>query len=353
MEFHDAANLFPMMTGDDYRALRDDIAANGLLEPITLYTGEILDGRNRYTACLELGIDPTYDEYKGNDPIRYVISKNLQRRHLTSSQRAVIALEVEKILGERARERQGTRTDLFQIIEKSEPVHAADQAAQLLNTNRQYVSDAKKIAQEAPDLLPKIASGELTIPKAKFALAERNKIERPELPTDGKYRVIYADPPWSYGNTMPEYMGVQDHHYPLMTMQEICDLPVKDIAEDNAVLFLWVTSPILEDAFQVIKAWGFKYKASFVWDKVKHVMGHYNSVRHELLLVCVRGSCQPDVRQLFDSVYSEDRTEHSKKPDYFRNVIDTIYPTGNRIELFARQKTKGWDIYGNEYTGIP
>ena len=165
---------------------------------------------------------------------------------------------------------------------------------------------------------------------------------------DGKYRVIYADPPWSYGNTQPDYHGVQDDHYPTMSIREICNLPILELAEDNAVLFLWVTSPILAEAFQIIRSWDFEYKASFVWDKVKHNMGHYNSVRHEFLLICVRGSCRPDVLKLFDSVYSEERTEHSVKPEYFRGMIDTLYPHGRRIELFARKKTEGWDVYGND-----
>lgn len=181
----------------------------------------------------------------------------------------------------------------------------------------------------------------------RVARANNSEINPPEL-REGKYRVIYADPPWKYGNTMPDYMGVQDDHYKLMTIQEICSLPIRSIAEDDAVLFIWVTSPILEESFKVINAWGFEYKASFVWDKVKHNMGHYNSVRHELLLVCTRGSCQPDVQKLFDSVVTEERTEHSKKPETFRSIIDTIYPYGNRIELFAREKINGWNSYGNE-----
>ena len=96
------------------------------------------------------------------------------------------------------------------------------------------------------------------------------------------------------------------------------------------------------------KAWGFEYKTHFVWDKVKHNMGHYSSVRHELLFVCVRGSCQPDVRKLFDSVYSEERTEHSRKPQKFREIIDEIYPNGARVELFARRPADGWEVWGNE-----
>ena len=98
----------------------------------------------------------------------------------------------------------------------------------------------------------------------------------------------------------------------------------------------------------MINAWGFKYKASFVWDKIAHNMGHYNSVRHEFLLVCVKGSCQPDVRKLFDSVVSVERTEHSKKPEAFREIIDAIYTQGARVELFARQAAVGWERWGYE-----
>lgn len=189
---------------------------------------------------------------------------------------------------------------------------------------------------------------ELTTAGVLRVAREINKENNPPLMPTDKYRVIYADPPWKYGNTMPDYFSEQADHYKLMTIKELCEMPINEIVENNAVLFLWVTSPILEESFQIINAWGFKYKSSFVWDKVKHNMGHYNSVRHEFLLVCVRGSCQPDVQRLFDSVHTEERTEHSKKPEHFRQVIDTIYPHGKRIELFAREKTEGWDVYGNE-----
>lgn len=168
-----------------------------------------------------------------------------------------------------------------------------------------------------------------------------------ELPT-GKYRIIYADPPWSYGNDRTFYGGDQISHYPSMTIEDLCKMPIVNIAEDNSVLFLWVTSPILQESFEVINAWGFKYKSSFVWDKIKHNMGHYNSVRHELLLICTKGSCLPDNSKLIDSVISIERTEHSEKPEEFRNIIDTLYTYGNRIELFARKKTEGWEVFGNE-----
>ena len=164
--------------------------------------------------------------------------------------------------------------------------------------------------------------------------------------TENKYRVIYADPPWSYGDKQDtEKLGGAVKHYPTMSIEELCNLPIP--AEDNAVLFMWVTSPLLEECFEVINAWGFKYKSSFVWDKVAHNMGHYNSVRHEFLLICTKGSCTPDIPKLFDSVVSIERTEHSRKPPEFREMIDTLYPAGGRLELFAREETEGWDVWGN------
>jgi len=114
------------------------------------------------------------------------------------------------------------------------------------------------------------------------------------------------------------------------------------------VLFMWVTSPLLEESFQVIRAWGFEYKTSMVWDKVAHNVGNYVSVRHEFLLIATRGTA-PKVPRLVDSVYEEERTEHSRKPAYFRQLIDELYPEGKRVELFARGSLPdGWDAWGNE-----
>jgi len=174
-----------------------------------------------------------------------------------------------------------------------------------------------------------------------------------------KYKIIYTDPPWSYNDKQnTTLLGGAVKHYSLMSIKELCDLPIKELAEKDAVLFIWVTSPLLEDVFDIIKAWGFKYKSSFVWDKEEHNMGHYNSVRHEFLLIATRGSCTPEVKKLFDSVVSIPRTIHSEKPAYFREIINTLYPTGNRVELFARKNNdkdlfgnnsfEKWDTWGNE-----
>ena len=170
-----------------------------------------------------------------------------------------------------------------------------------------------------------------------------------------KYAVIYADPPWQYtsgdqhGNEEQE--TVLEDHYPSMSLRDICSLPQAKLAATDCVLFMWCTSPTLEEAFDVINAWGFKYKASMVWDKVAHNVGHYVSVRHELLLICTKGTA-PKVPKLVDSVYVEERTEHSRKPAYFKDLIAELYPTGKRIEFFCRGDAgDGWDAWGNEANG--
>lgn len=164
---------------------------------------------------------------------------------------------------------------------------------------------------------------------------------------EGKWDVLYVDPPWEYGDK-GGYVAV-DLQYPTMSIGELCKMKVRDIAADNAILFLWVTSPILPECFPVVEAWGFKYKASFVWDKVQPNWGHYNSVRHEFLLVCIRGVFLPEGENSHDSVVSIKRPgRHSEKPEYFRGLIERMYPNSKKIELFARNYHKGWTSWGDE-----
>ncbi|MHA1370523.1 MAG: MT-A70 family methyltransferase [Promethearchaeota archaeon] len=197
---------------------------------------------------------------------------------------------------------------------------------------------------------------ELTSAGLLYYAQEEKSIDSPPIPKN-VYRIIYADPPWKY--TEQGLTGVSDSyhrgdeygnipkHYKPMTIKELCNMKMPK-TEDNAVLFLWVTWPFLEKSFKVIEAWGFKYKTGIVWDKIKHNFGYYVSVRSELLLICTKGSCTPDVKVLHDNVVSIERTKHSEKPERFREIIDEIYPKGNRIELFARKKVKNWDAWGLE-----
>jgi N6-adenosine-specific RNA methylase IME4 len=176
-------------------------------------------------------------------------------------------------------------------------------------------------------------------------------------PLEGTYRILYADPPWKYhGLNQADEYGHAERHYECLDDKQLCDYrpgdgnkTVKELTDDNAVLFIWVTSPLLERCFPIIRAWGFQYKASFVWDKVRHNIGFYNSVRHELLLVATKGSCKPDIAKLVDSVQSIKRSaKHSEKPQEFYAIIEGMYDYGRKLELFSRCAREGWDSEGDE-----
>jgi hypothetical protein len=180
MEFSSVANLFPLMSDEEFAALKDDIRQHGQHEPIWTYEGKIIDGRNRYRACSELGIEPITQDWDGDGSIvDFVVSCNLHRRHLNSGQKAVLSLAIEKHLAREAKARQGTRTDIGQKIDGSSG-RADEQAAALVGTNRQYVSDAKAIQMRAPALLPLVRNGELTIQDAK-ALSDWSEESRVKI----------------------------------------------------------------------------------------------------------------------------------------------------------------------------
>lgn len=254
------------------------------------------------------------------------------------------------------------------------PIETRKEIAKIANVSHDTIMRVKKIeATATPEIKAAVLSGEksineaykeikatekkeeLTEKKAEYEARIEEKAENTQsvdiYTTENKFRVIYADPAWSYNDKQDTpTLGGAIKHYDTMSTEEICDLPIKDVAEKDSVLFLWVTSPLLTDGLEVIKSWGFKYKSSFIWDKVGHVMGHYNSVRHEFLLIATKGSCTPDVKNLIDSVVSIEKTNrHSEKPKEFREIIDKLYTHGERIELFCRANNdKKWHVWGNE-----
>ena len=171
-----------------------------------------------------------------------------------------------------------------------------------------------------------------------------------------KYSVIYADPPWSYRTWSKKGNGRSaESHYPTMSLNDICVLPVADIADKDCALFLWATFPNLHEAFEVIKAWGFEYKTvAFCWVKRNKKspswfvgLGHWTRANAEICLLATRGKPQrisKSVRQIVDTPIER----HSKKPDEVRNRIVELMGDVPRIELFAREQSQGWDVFGNE-----
>lgn len=376
--------VMPDLTPIEYEALKADIAQRGVLVAVEMdEAGELLDGHHRVRAWNELraeGVDvPEYprmvrkgmsEEQKRN----HARSLNVLRRQLTREQRADVM---------RAMRADGaTYQEIAAAVGVSHPTAMAatrdvivnpyieNSRGQVRPASYEKRADPRRYAWEfgisestytpgAAVVLDPVAA----VAQVREADTERReqkradrmadyqaKAEAPALP-DTKYRIIYCDPPWKYDDTgvttSPSYGGTK-WHYPSMTVEELCALPVGAMADADSVLFMWATSPKLPEALRIIEAWGFDYKTSFVWDKVKHNFGYYNSVRHEFLLIAGRGRSTPDTKTLYDSVQTIERTEHSVKPEEFRAIIDDLYPVGRRIELFARREAAGWERWGNE-----
>ena len=183
-----------------------------------------------------------------------------------------------------------------------------------------------------------------------------------------KYQIIYADPPWKYKTTQHQgaksgyrnqgylkyhnevYQKGAKNQYSCMGMEELKELPIESISDNNCLLFLWVCSPLLKQGIEVGESWGFEYKTiAFVWYKQIHNPGFYTMSECEIVLVFKKGNIpQPRGLRNIRQFWAENRTKHSQKPNEIRNRITKMFPTQNKIELFARQKTEGWDVWGNE-----
>ncbi len=170
-----------------------------------------------------------------------------------------------------------------------------------------------------------------------------------------KYNIIYADPPWLYDNQKnndPKMGGIT---YSVMSLEDIKSLPVQQITEKNCALFLWATMPKLQEALDVIKAWGFSYRTcAFTWVKqnpsgkgIYSGLGHWTNGNAELCLFAKKGSPKRLAKNIKQIILSP-RSRHSEKPEEVRNRIVSLLGDLSRIELFARKRVKGWDSWGNE-----
>jgi N6-adenosine-specific RNA methylase IME4 len=185
----------------------------------------------------------------------------------------------------------------------------------------------------------------------------------PTLP-DKRFDIIYTDPPWHYGGKLQFdktsksadkidlsrniFISAAEFKYPTLKTSQMMSLPVQDIAKDDCLLFMWATNPHLAQAIDLGQSWGFKYKTvAFVWDKMAHNPGQYTLSNCELCLVFKRGKIPKprgarNIRQLIRSP----RRTHSMKPDQVRHAIEDMFPTQERIEMFARDAVKGWARWG-------
>jgi N6-adenosine-specific RNA methylase IME4 len=173
------------------------------------------------------------------------------------------------------------------------------------------------------------------------------------------YRTILADPPWKYTNVSPPCLPEKqpqtcliEYYYPTLTLPEIKALPVWDMGERDSVLFLWATTPMLPEAFDVMRSWGWKYKTLITWHKTdRDCMGYWFRTCTEHLLVGVRGKVRA-FRSMQRNIIECQRGKHSEKPEMSYALIERVAPEP-RLELFARRARLGWDVWGNEVDSDP
>ena len=369
--------LIPPLTNEEYKQLEDNCLEEGIREKIILWNNYIIDGHNRYKIAKQWNLEfqTEIKNFSSEEAVKeWMILNQFGRRNLSNYQRSVLALQLEDVFRVKAKEKQKEAGGAVPQISAKAPIETRKELSKVAAVSHDTIAKVKKIQEKAPEeIKAKLRTGEVSINAAYKEIKKEEKKEELQMKkneyekrvenktnnefkidinnTKETFRVIYADPAWSYNDKQnTPQLGGANKHYDTMTLKSLCELPVKNIAEKDSVLFLWVTSPLLEDSFKVVNSWGFKYKTSFIWDKVKHNMGHYNSVRHEILLVCTKGSCTPDNKKLYNSVQSIERNNnHSEKPIEFLNIIDDLYNYGNKLEMFCRKiKKDNWYGWGNE-----
>jgi len=415
LECHPYAELFPPIEGEEFERFAADIREHGLRERIVLLDGRILDGRNRYRAAVHIGHPAAdgetahfrdFDPDSDGEPLAWVLSKNLARRHLTESQRAMAAEMVATM-------RQGERTDL----EPSANLHKVDlaTAAAMLRVSIRLVKAARALrAKGSPDLVQLVQRGALAVSAGEKAaqldpagqarvvqlategkgnavrtaikIGARNDRERilgqkqAALPTK-KYGVILADPEWQF-TVFSNVTGLDRspaNHYPTSDEQTIAARDVQQLAAPDAMLALWTTD--LARGIRVMEMWGFVFKSYFVWvkdivqveltdkqrdagltDRTFAVVGppgngYWNRDRDEILLIGTRGNfVAPAMGTQPESVWfaarpridGAGRGRHSAKPDVAHLWLEQNWPSLLKIELNARGKRAGWDLWGYE-----
>jgi N6-adenosine-specific RNA methylase IME4 len=382
--FHPLANLFPLMEGEPFAELVADVKKNGLHDAITMHQGLVLDGRNRVRACAAAGREITPDKIElfdtWNDPLQWVIAKNVKRRHLNASQRAWIAAEVET-LKQHGGDRKTKTADQDAELHLDRPAAAA-----LLNVSPRSVANAALVRSTAePALRNAVEQGAMTVdlgakaarlaPALQREVAKRARegnqrivrvVVKKELRRqkvedlgkkiralpDKKYGVIVADPAWKFETWGADTgsLALADNHYATSPLDQIKQLDPSSIAAPQCALFLWATVPMLTQALEVMACWGFAYRSHCVWNKDKAGTGYWFRNRHEILLVGTRGDIPaPAPGTQWPSVIDAPVGKHSAKPEIFLQMVEQYFPTLPKVELFRRGPArKGWDAWGAE-----
>lgn len=364
--------LIPPLTSEEFKQLERNILEEGIRDPLVTWNGILVDGHNRYRIAQEYDIDYVTVEKEFPDILTvkvWMIVNQFGRRNLNNYQRSVLALHLEGVYNEKAKEKM--KLSEGKGIQKSEYLKEPEfivikELGKVANVSHDTIARVKKIeATASPEIKAKVSTGEISINEAyKEIKKEEKKVERVELIQKqiedieegllpdliGLFDVVSVDPPWPYEGESKNITSFDSvgrrvaNPYPEMSIEQIkaIELPLME----NAVVLLWTTHKFLPDAFEILKEWNLDYKATLVWNKEKIGMGVWFRMQCEFCLVGIKGKPYWE-NTTYRDIIIEARREHSRKPDSFFEMIEKI-TMGNRLEYFSREKREGWKVFGND-----
>jgi N6-adenosine-specific RNA methylase IME4/ParB-like chromosome segregation protein Spo0J len=378
---HPLADLFPLIEGEEFEALVWDICERGLREPIVLYEGAILDGRNRYRAARQANVPCRFETYDGDDPAAYVVSLNLRRRHLNESQRAMVAAKLANLQRGRPKENapigafnlsQNDVADRLNVSRRSVQRAAVvrekgtEELRRAVEQGHLAVDAAARAAVLAPEIQDRIAGEakagranvvKLVVKQERRALREREIGERQCASPEGLFGVIVEDFEHDFEvysretgmdrHAANHYETASDAHTPEEIVARTRDRFA--CAAPDCVLGMWTTIPHLAISLEVMRLRGFKYVSHCIWEKDRIITGFWFRAKHEILLIGVRGDVPcPAPGTQFVSIIRAPAGKHSEKPEIFLEWFEHFFKTWRKLELNSRRDREGWTAWGNE-----
>jgi len=367
----DFKKLIPALTKEEFKQLEDNCMAEGIREKILTWNGFIIDGHNRYEISQKWDLDYETESksFKSEEAVKeWMILNQFGRRNLSNYQRSVLALELEDVFKGKAKDNliKGGKVSQEGLQISAKAIDTRKELSKVASVSHDTIAKVKKIQEQASEeVKAKLSTGEVSINAAYKEIKKEEKkaerievikqqiidIEEGELPElKGLFDVVSVDPPWPYEGESKKVTSFDSvgrrvaNPYPEMSIEEIkeIELPLMD----DSIVLLWTTHKFLPNAFEILKEWGFDYKATLVWNKQKIGMGAWFRMQCEFCLVGVKGKPYWE-NTTFRDIFEEPRREHSRKPDLFFDMIEKI-TLGRRLEYFSREKRDGWEVYGND-----
>mgnify|MGYP000919112909 CR=1 FL=1 len=357
--------LIPPLTKEEYEGLIKSIITEGCRDSIIIWNDTIVDGHNRYQICTDNNIEFKTTEKNFNDineVKEWIIINQFSRRNINDWQRSVLALKLKGLYKEKAKENQKLsegRSVKGSAISPNLKIDTRKEISKIAGVGESTITQVEKIEEKGSDeLKQQLTTGKISINQAfneikkderKAQIEEQKRlIESGEIKLpEGVYQHIVMDPPWNY-NT--EYrpdsgFGRVACPYPLMSFEELSQIEIP--ADKDSVLWLWTTHQFIWEAKELMKLWGFEYKAILVWNKEKMGIGSWLRMQCEFCLVGIKGKPMWTAHNLRD-IITEPRREHSRKPDQFYTMIEENF-SGRFLDYFSRTTfSDKWDVYGND-----